>query len=430
MKTLLLFILFVFFAACSTENQVANKAPSAVTDKDSEISSDIDELPPVSESDSLKPDDNDSFQNDGDIFVDSEDVPDEDLTEVDVDNIPDESNVKFSPIMVESLEEVLSSAYDKYNHPNMVIGLYNPKKGFWVSSQGFFNAKENIAITNQDHFRIASISKTFTGATILKLYENGLIDLDETIAKWFPDYPQSDKITVRMLLNHSSSVPDYNDAGFYQLLFKDMKHVWAPEELIDYAKKKGNIAYGPGGGCTYSNTNYIMLGVIISKVTGEKPAVSMRNFYLNPLALSDTFLDSDETLPYEIVHGYWGDNDAAYWADPSAAWTAGAVASNAENIARWGYELYRGNLLKPETMNQMTDYVYGSFGLAAMKFCFGEQCAIGHTGGIPAYYSMLIYFPQKDISLVLLTASGPGGVDANVLAIGNNAAKIILDSVD
>ncbi len=342
----------------------------------------------------------------------------------DVEAGDDESFKKA--IFFETLDDILDLSFRDHGG-NIAMAVYHPSFGLWKNSRGFKNHLEGVPIENDDHFRVASITKTFIAATVLKLYEDGVVDIDRTLDYWFPEFPGAGEITVRMLMNHTSAIKDYADAGFYTSILNNPQKKWEPSELVERAAKQGLLDYGPGGGCTYSNTNYIMLGIIISEQTGEIPSIALRNYFLNPLDLRDTFLDGEEELPYELVHGFSMGQDVAYWADPSVAWTAGAISSNSTDVAEWIYKLYRGDLLKEETMDEMFELQYDFMGLGVGKFSYDGGDGYGHGGGIPGYGSMALYFPDKDVSFVVLTAVDSENRNIPIDAVTAQVADLIFN---
>ena len=149
---------------------------------------------------------------------------------------------------------------------------------YWYSTSGFIDLEKKEELTGKHILRIGSVTKIFTAAVILKLFEQGKINLDDKIDKWFPKYPKSDLITIRQLLNHSSGIYNYTEnlwLGVQTVLLPKKK--WNPNTLLKSTYNKG-FYFVPGKGHHYSNTNYLILGLIIEKITGKSLSKVYREY--------------------------------------------------------------------------------------------------------------------------------------------------------
>jgi CubicO group peptidase (beta-lactamase class C family) len=212
----------------------------------------------------------------------------------------------------------------------------------------------------QLYTRIGSITKTFIGTLILQLVGEGKLGLDEPIQRWAPQVPNAQHITVREILNMSSGLYDYSDdqqwgrqalAPTEQLLARQ----WAPEQLVRVAVAHKPY-FAPGKGYHYSNTNLILLGLIIEQVTGRPVQDVLRTRILQPLGLTHTIFPTTAAMPSPHLHGYTVTGgrltEVNTMANMSAAWTAGAMISTLADLHTWAQALATGRLLSPALQKQ------------------------------------------------------------------------------
>jgi D-alanyl-D-alanine carboxypeptidase len=274
-------------------------------------------------------------------------------------------------------------------------------------------------------FDIASVGKTFTAALVLQLAEEGLLSLDDPLHTWLPAYPNIERtITIRQLLNHTSGIFDFveNDA-YWDSVLGDPNKLWEPADVLALVREP---YFSPGQGARYSSTNYILLGMIVEAVTGSTMAEQIRTRFLIPLGLTHTFWLGSGRISGEIAHGHFdldGDGEIEDMASlprtsiDSSKWACGAIASTAEDIARWADALYGGRILGPEAMEQMLSFyrpvaeapggpLASGYGLGVQEFTAGEQRMWGHLGQYPGYMAAMLYVPAYRITVVVLINDG------------------------
>ncbi|MFC5828365.1 serine hydrolase domain-containing protein [Nonomuraea insulae] len=254
------------------------------------------------------------------------------------------------------------------------------------------------------YVRIGSNTKTFTSVTVLQLVGEGKIKLDEPVETYLPGLLRGQgidgrRITVRQLLQHTSGLPEYTDVllgkGFLPIQHTSYK----PGDLLNMALKK-KAQFAPGAKWQYTNTNYIVVGLLIEKVTGHPAAEEITNRTINRIGLRHTSFPKagDESVPNPHANGYHRDDPAKPMTDvttlnPSQAWTAGQMISTPGDLNRFFTALLDGKLLKPQQLKQMRTTVdapgfgpgsrYG-LGLSSIKLTCGGT-AWGHSGSIPGY---------------------------------------------
>ncbi|MEV0320360.1 serine hydrolase domain-containing protein [Streptomyces sp. NPDC050658] len=245
------------------------------------------------------------------------------------------------------------------------------RHGPWNSAAGIGDLEKNTPRGSHDHYRVASVTKTFTATVLLQLAAEGEIDLDDTVGRWLPGVVEGhghdgDRITVRQLLNHTSGVfdvladPGMQEKYFTEKLLEHRYDTWTPEEEVAIAMRH-KPDFKPGKGWNYSNTNYILAGMIIKKVTGHSYADEIRARVIEPLGLEHTSLPgTDASMPQPSSRAYLKLSDApdAKLYDltefnPSIANSAGSMISDSADLNRFYSALLRGELLPKKQLAEM-----------------------------------------------------------------------------
>lgn len=310
----------------------------------------------------------------------------------DADETNDADNAVSSSLK-DSIQALLNDQLYFSNGAGSAVKIDDGKSPFTVTA-GYADIENKTPITADSLFRIASVSKTFAATLILRLYEDSLLTLEDTLDKWYPDYPNADKITVRMLLSHTSGISDYSVMG-------------TPEEIIESTKSLAPY-FAPGTDWAYSNTNFIFLGRIAEKLTGKSYGAALREKVLTPAGLEHTFFEPEETLPAGLPNGYLYENGELYEATATAlAWVDGAVVSTVGDLAKFARLLFEGGLLKEATLKEMLTFyekngkkIYG-LGLLYYYTPYGE--GYGHGGNLINFNGEISYFP--DIKTVIVIQS-------------------------
>src|SRR5215469_3204932 len=253
----------------------------------------------------------------------------------------------------------------------------------------------------QDRVRIGSVTKTFTATVVLQLAAERRLSLNDSVQKWLPGvitghgyHPA--QITVRQLLQQTSGIRDYTSApGF--LTEANLAKTWQPQQLVDIALRLGP----PVHGWLYSDTNYILLGMIIQKVTGQSPVTEISRRILAPLGLHDTsFPLTSKQMPAPYAHGYYGRIDVTHLVSPSVSWTAGAMISTVDDVARFYQALLTRRLLPPAQQRELLDTIpvddpgelfAEHYGLGIYRVQLPCGTAWGHDGGYPGGFKTFAY---------------------------------------
>ena len=258
-------------------------------------------------------------------------------------------------------------------------------------------------------FRVASISKPFVATIVMQLVDEESVDLDETLSTYLPNTPIGGDVPIHMLLNHRSGLRNYTDRSeFIPEVFEDPDRVFTPDEILTWVED--TVSDEPDQHFAYSNTNYILLGQLIQRVTGTDLDTALQRRIGEPLGLEATRFAAIETANPDGLAAPWsaavfdGDPDAAYDSIASSAWAAGSLTSTTGELATFFDALFAGKLVSPDALAAMTEAGpdgYG-LGLGVLDHPSGTRF-YGHDGGIFGYTSFVAFDPSTGDTVVVLT---------------------------
>jgi D-alanyl-D-alanine carboxypeptidase len=263
---------------------------------------------------------------------------------------------------------------------------------------------------------VASITKTFVTALVMRLAEEGRLSLDDALSDYLPDFPRAARITLRMLLAHRSGIHNYFESPRYaRLALRDRDRRWTFEEILGFV---GSPYCGPGRCYHYSNTNFVLLGRVAEVAGGAPLPRLLRREFLDSLDLDRTVFQPDEPTPADAAHGHLGGSSGFFDqtgrrdviphpAAVTVAWAAGAMASTPSDLARWSAALYGGEVLSAASVALMTDVAPpDAYGLGTRGRTFAGLRAVGHLGGIRGFESGMWYLPDWGVSVVVCSNRG------------------------
>lgn len=284
------------------------------------------------------------------------------------------------------------------------------------------NAKTPMKPT--DRMLAGSTGKTFAAAVALQLVHEGRLGLDDRIERylgkepWFSRLPNRNAINVRQLMNHTSGLVRYE---FKDTFTKDLTaqpgKTWRPEELLAYLFDE-KAPFEAGKGWDYSDTNYIVLGMIIEKITGKKFFDEAKRRLLKPLKLRDTIPQDGPRLK-KVVQGYAGPNNpfggsdemirnGTFVVNPQFEWTGGGFATTSEDLARWAKMMYEGKAYDPSLIPAVLDGVAAPmlgretrYGLGVIIRPTRIGVTYGHSGFFPGYMTDMMYFPDRKVAIAV-----------------------------
>ena len=321
-------------------------------------------------------------------------------------NLPDKAQAKR---LVDSLG---SSFVTTHGAPAVAIAVIRGADTLAFGAWGLSDIENNVTATAHSVFEIGSITKQFTAAAIMRLVELNKIRVTDSIGGYLPTLPVAWRsVTVQQLLNHTSGIPDYTHLGARWV------RRWADAVIPDtLVALTGSVPmdFLPGTKWSYDNSGYVVLGMLIEKLSGRKWAAEMEEQFFKPLGLTETRYCDTRALIAERAHGYEqlpnGLFVNAEFMNMSQAYAAGALCSTVGDLARWNNLLGQGKVVSAASYTQMTtpkgaaaDSNYG-FGLTKRQF--EKRTMVRHSGGIPGFVSDNAWFPESQTSITVLTNSG------------------------
>jgi D-alanyl-D-alanine carboxypeptidase len=313
------------------------------------------------------------------------------------------------------------------------VGVALPDGSTIAVATGMADTARRERMTTSHLLLQGSVGKTYVSAVALQLVHEGKITLDEKVATylgdeaWFAGLPNGQDITIRQLMNHTSGLVRYEfNERFTADLSAAPDRVWQPRELVAYILNTAP-PFAAGQGWDYSDTNYIVLGIIMEKVMGRPYLQMLRERILGPAGLRAT-APSEGRVISGLANGYAGANnpfggsdamlvDGQMVINPQFEWTGGGVASTAEDLARWGKYLYDGKAFDASLMPQLLDGVPARLGQGT-RYGLGvilRETAVGpvhgHSGFFPGYQAELLYLPQQKVAIAFqVNSSVPGAL--------------------
>ncbi|OIJ68134.1 serine hydrolase domain-containing protein [Streptomyces mangrovisoli] len=316
------------------------------------------------------------------------------------------------------VQQQLDTAIQRVMHqakvPGVTVGIWRADSGQYVKSFGVADKKSGRSMNPDLFMRIGSETKTFTVTAMLQLVDQKKIALDDTIDKYVSGVPNGSKITLRQLAGMRSGLFNYSmDESFYKAFTSNPKRPFTPQQLLAYAFKHP-VLFQPGAKFYYCNTNLILLGLVVEKMSGQKLGDYIRDHILHPAEMSSTLFPTGAEFPTPHSQGYTDQTasgkveDAADW-NPSWGWAAGAMISTLQDMRTWAPTVATGQLpdgkrmisvatQKQRLITPPTSIPGAGYGLGIFKV----QGWIGHNGSLPGYESLTVYLPQARTTLVVL----------------------------
>lgn len=311
------------------------------------------------------------------------------------------SDDTVGPPAATGLQGLADSLARAFSLPGLVVGVRRAGEEPNIVASGRADLGSGRRMTPQDRFRVGSLTKPMVATVILQLADEGLLSLDDPLARFLPGVlPDADRITLRQLLNHTSGLGNYtDDPGFLNTAFADPARVWTPQQLIAIAAAMPrNFAPGAADRWDYSNTNYILLGLVAEVAGGQSVIAQLGARVFNPLGLTSTYFSQETSLRGPFAQGYVdlnGINNLAVGTQvsPTVAGAAGAVVSTAGDALRFAEALAAGALVSPASHAAQLSLVPASrVRLPGESFDIGYGLGvlvsdgwIGHDGAIPGY---------------------------------------------
>ena len=293
-------------------------------------------------------------------------------------------------------------------------------------SYGYKNFAGHVFNDSTTLFQIGSITKQFTAMVILKLQEEGRLSIQDRLDKYFPQFKYGSEITIENLLTHTSGIYNYTndiDASDSAIVCNPVSH----QEVLNLIFRH-KLDFKPGTQFKYDNSGYYLLGLIIEKVTGKSYEQNVRDIIFTPLNMNHSLFDFTHSPDTDRATGYQTLNDtvqkiASAWRwDSTVSYAAGGIWSNTGDMYKWAEAIAHGDILSRASWQEMLTPHLDKYGFGIyINTLFGEK-AYSHGGGIPGFIAYLSYYPDKEVTVILLGNQGwfdetLNGIDADLSAI-------------
>ncbi len=323
-----------------------------------------------------------------------------------------------------ALQARLDALRAKLAIPGVSAAIIFPDGTMWTGVSGVADLRSGAPVEPDTAFAIASISKTYTSALVMSLVEDGLVELDAPASTYLPDLPLLGAVTVRQMLDHTSGLNDYfMHPKIDARLTADRTRAWTTEEVLAHVRKP---VFAPGRGWDYSNTNYVLLAEIAEAVDGRSLGEQLRERFLDPLELDRTWEQVDEKARADLAHGYSvrgttakpaytdvtrGSKLRPFTALATAAHGTGSLAATSGDVARWARALYGGRVLAKGTLGLMVADARATarlrpdipYGLGVQLVELDGRAALGHSGRLAGFRSVVRHLPGEGITIAVLT---------------------------
>lgn len=320
---------------------------------------------------------------------------------------------------------------DKYI-PKGIIGcsvMIQDSAGVWLGAGGMSDLASNIPVGVSHQFMIGSISKMFTATVIFSLVDKGLLSIEDPVNKWI-EKEVADKIDnaneakIQHLLGHTSGIADYYTPAFEAARYNRENNNWTQEDILSYVYGK-NASFTVGQRYGYSNTNYVLLGMIIEKASGKSLKENYHEYIFNPLNLTTAYYDiQQKATPSTLIKGYVNPYGVGYieasslYGDETST-ADGAIIVNAQGLGRFIDALMNGELVSTSSLAKMQDWFdieegdeKNGYGIEYIVNDYG--IAYGHTGAVDGFSSIARYYPSRNITTVFLFNFSPTNESASI----------------
>ncbi|MCD2157142.1 beta-lactamase family protein [Rhodococcus cerastii] len=329
-------------------------------------------------------------------------------TDKSADNPTSTTDKVMDSAITGQLDSIIDAAVNSTGIPGAMVGIWGPD-GNYVKVAGVADTATKAPMETDFYHRIGSVTKTFTVTALLQLVDEGKIGLDDPISQYVDGVMEGDAISLRHLAGMRSGLVDYTTSEqFVMEYLSDPRRTFTPEELVGYVKDLP-LQLRPGTTVDYSNTNTILLGMVIEKVSGSKLSDVIDTKITTPLGMEHTSFPTTNAFPTPHAQGYTNQTldesvtAATDW-NPSWGGAAGTMISSLDDMRIWVPALAKGDLLTDDTQKQRLQTVNLSEGDDSSGYglgLFNSGGWIGHNGSLPGYKTVSVYLPEKDTTLVV-----------------------------
>lgn len=333
----------------------------------------------------------------------------------------------------QAVNEKLNKTYDsictRLNIKGSSAAILIPNVGIWKRNFGV--SYEGKSTDTEMLFTLGSNTKTYTSAVILKLHQLGMLNINDTIGKWFNNVSNvNGSIKIQQMLNHTSGIGSYtSNNAFWSAVNSDLTKPWTPEEIMAYIPA---ASFAPGASWEYSNSNYLLAGIIIKKVTGKSLSEAYHTYIFNPLSLNKTFLFAEETSTMDVAHHWsatignpyltdWESLGLSYVAMDNVSWAAGGLYATAEDNVKFFNGLFNSKAIIADSMiakMKVTRNIGNgiAYGLGIFTYAgFNGRTVYSHGGTNVGGINENLYDPVNGVCMSVLT--NQDSIDNNTVLV-------------
>ena len=346
-----------------------------------------------------------------------------------------DSTIKMPP--KEKIVDAYFNQIIKEYYPGAAVLISKEGRILYQKAYGYANLENDVPFKTDAKFRIGSVTKQFTSAAILKLQEQGLLNVNDPVSKYIPELPRGSEVSIHQLLTHTSGLQESWDED----LFKNIPAEFKTDDIIGEIKKLKYV-FNPGESWRYSNMGYIVLSIIIERVSGLSYYNFLRGNFLEKLGMINTGIPQrNDLFSYEILKneasGYYYENSKIYRVfslDRSSG--AGAIYSTLEDLFKWNEAVFNNNVLSPDDLNMVLTPVQandGSPGKYGLSYGYGWFISklngvkrVYHGGAIDGYECSLNRYIENNMSIIVFVNRFPFPPGINADIVSREIARIYL----
>jgi D-alanyl-D-alanine carboxypeptidase len=294
---------------------------------------------------------------------------------------------------------------------------------------------QGVPTTRQDHFRTGNAAESMETTVFLRLVDEGVVSLNDRVAKWFPQLPKAHKVTLRMLASSTSGYADFVTTDEFNDRFEaDPFQHWTPEEVLDIAMRQPMV-FEPGTSWAFSDTNFVLLGLVLEKATGRPYEHLLQKYVLDPLGMDNTTYTTTAAIPQPTLHAFSNERgvyeEATFWS-PSWVTYGASATSTLEDMGRFSEAWGKGTLLSKKSHRLQVGP--GNVGLGPLTPTRYYGMGAAHSNGwtvtnpqVDGYTGVISYYPPKKAVVVVFATFRQGGDIANHYAgmVFNRMGEII-----
>lgn len=337
----------------------------------------------------------------------------------------------FDSAIASDLQFKLDSLKNTHNIKGISASVYYSNGGLWQGVSG--DSHNGVPITADMKFGIASNTKLFTAVSLLKLEENNILTLDDELSQWIGPLNNVDpNIKIKQLLNHSSGLFDFIDVtSFADSVLINPNRVFTSTEVVNWIDPP---IFPAGTNTSYSNTNFLVAGLVAESANNQTIEQYIRNNILTPNSLDNTFFPIDETVLGTIAHPWANQNDInniPRISTNTIAWSAGAMYSNSSDMNNWYQKLFNAEIVSNASLNKIIT-TQNNFGLGIFLINIDGRTVYGHEGDIGGYRSIMLYDSLTQAIVCILINQNPAPVaivgETLLLALVNGLSVLNTDN--